>query len=47
VTFIQGGKTHVVHGWTAGPGYDLSSGVGTINAHWFVIDLARLVRSHR
>ncbi|HXP22473.1 MAG TPA: S53 family peptidase [Streptosporangiaceae bacterium] len=47
VTFTQGGKTHVVPGWKAGPGYDLSSGVGTINAHWFVIDLARMVKAHR
>ncbi len=46
VTFSQGGRTHTVQGWNAGPGYDLASGVGTINAHWFVLDLAALIRAH-
>jgi subtilase family serine protease len=45
VTFTQGGKNYVVHGWQATSGYDLSSGVGTINAHWFVIDLAALIKA--
>jgi subtilase family serine protease len=47
VAFSQGGKNYVVHGWRAVPGYDLGSGVGSINAHWFVIDLVRLVKHGR
>jgi subtilase family serine protease len=31
-----------VHGFTAGPGYDLTTGVGTVDAAYFVPDLARL-----
>ncbi len=42
VTFQQGGKSHTVHGWNAVPGYDLASGVGTINARLFVPELAKL-----
>jgi subtilase family serine protease len=43
VTFTQGGKSHTVHGFTAGPGYDLASGVGTVlNAADFVPELASL-----
>jgi subtilase family serine protease len=44
VTFQQNGKTYTVHGWDAVPGYDLSSGVGTINASVFVPRLAALAR---
>jgi subtilase family serine protease len=40
VAFSQGGKLHTVHGFNAGPGYDLASGVGTINAPLFVHELA-------
>jgi hypothetical protein len=47
VAFSQGGKNYVVHGWRAVPGYDLGSGVGSIDAHWFVIDLVRLVKHGR
>jgi hypothetical protein len=32
----------VVHGFRAAPGYDLASGVGTVNAADFVPELARL-----
>ena len=46
VTFTQGGKSYTVQGWNAGRGYDLASGVGTINAHWFVLDLAALIKAH-
>jgi subtilase family serine protease len=42
VTFTQGGRSHTVHGFTAGPGYDLASGVGTVNAADFVPELASL-----
>jgi subtilase family serine protease len=31
-----------VHGFTAGPGYDLTTGVGTVDAAYFVPELARL-----
>jgi subtilase family serine protease len=40
VTFTQGGKTYTVHGFSAGPGYDLASGVGTVNAEDLVYELA-------
>jgi len=29
-----------VHGFKAGPGYDLASGIGTVNAALFVSELA-------
>jgi hypothetical protein len=41
VSFRQGGKLHTVHGFRARPGYDLASGVGTVNAPLFVVELAR------
>jgi subtilase family serine protease len=41
VSFRQGGKLHTVRGFRARPGYDLASGVGTVNALWFVRELAR------
>ena len=40
VAFTQGGKLHTVHGFMAGPGYDLASGTGTVNAALFVNELA-------
>jgi subtilase family serine protease len=40
VSFEQDGGLHTVTGFTAGRGYDLASGVGTINAAWFVPELA-------
>ena len=42
VSFIQGGREHTVHGFSAGPGYDLASGLGTVNAESFVPELASL-----
>jgi subtilase family serine protease len=42
VSFWQGGKSHTVRGWAAVPGYDLSSGVGTIRAAVFVRALVRV-----
>ncbi len=42
VSFEQGGALHTVVGGTARPGYDIASGVGTIDARWFVPELARL-----
>jgi subtilase family serine protease len=42
VSFSQGGRLHTVHGFRALPGYDLASGVGTVNALWFVPELARM-----
>ena len=42
VSFPQGGKEHTVTGFSARPGYDLASGVGTVNAALFVPKLAQL-----
>ena len=42
VSFIQDGKTYTVRGFTAGPGYDLASGLGTVNGAYFVPELAAL-----
>jgi subtilase family serine protease len=41
VSFRQRGKWHTVTGFPALPGYDLASGVGTVNARLFVYELAR------
>jgi subtilase family serine protease len=42
VSFRQGGRLHTVYGFRARPGYDLASGVGTVNAPDFVRELAQL-----
>jgi subtilase family serine protease len=42
VTVPGAGQSGIVRGFRAGPGYDLASGVGTINAADFVPELARL-----
>jgi subtilase family serine protease len=42
VSFTQGSQQHTVQGFTAGPGYDLASGLGTVNAALFVPELAAL-----
>ena len=42
VSFTQGGKLHTVPGFGAVRGYDLASGVGTVNAASFVFELAAL-----
>jgi subtilase family serine protease len=39
--FTSGGKAHLVPGFSARPGYDLASGVGTVDAALFVPELAR------
>ncbi|HEY3753993.1 MAG TPA: S53 family peptidase [Pseudonocardiaceae bacterium] len=39
VSFTQGGKKHTVDGFSAEPGYDLASGVGTVDAAQFVPEL--------
>jgi subtilase family serine protease len=44
VSFRQGGKYHTVHGFRAVRGYDLASGVGTVDARWFVPELAMMAR---
>jgi subtilase family serine protease len=46
VSFRQGGRLHTVPGYRARPGYDLASGVGTVNAPEFVRELAQLA-NHR
>ena len=43
VTFPQGGGVHTVRGWDAVNGYDLASGVGTIDAAQFVPELVAAV----
>ena len=40
VRFRQGGATYVVPGWPAVPGYDLATGLGTIDAAKLVDELA-------
>ncbi len=40
VSFRQGGTRHTVSGFRARPGYDLVTGVGTVNAPVFVAELA-------
>jgi subtilase family serine protease len=40
VVFPQNGSNHTVPGWPAATGYDLASGVGTVNAALFVPELA-------
>ncbi len=42
VRFHQNGKSYTVHGWDAVAGYDLASGLGTVNADVFVHRLAAL-----
>jgi subtilase family serine protease len=43
VTFPQGGSNHTVRGFAAVSGYDLSTGVGTVNAALFVPELVAAV----
>jgi len=47
VSFSQGGRLRTVRGFRARPGYDLASGVGTVNALRFVPELARAAGRHR
>ncbi len=47
VSFRQGGRLRTVHGFRARPGYDLASGVGTVNALAFVPELAQAAGQHR
>jgi subtilase family serine protease len=42
VSFKQGGREHTVRGFTARAGYSLAAGVGTVNAEYFVRELALL-----
>lgn len=42
ITVSRNGSGARVRGFSAGPGYDLVSGVGTVNAAYFVPELARL-----
>ena len=41
VSFTQNGTSYTVQGFNARRGYDLASGVGTVNAALFVPELAR------
>jgi subtilase family serine protease len=40
-TFGQGRARVTVRGWTAGPGYNLVTGLGTVDARYFVPELAK------
>ena len=40
VSFVQNGKTFTLHGYQATPGYNLVTGIGTINAARFIPQLA-------
>ena len=42
VSFVQGGHAQTVTGFSARPGYSLATGVGTVDARYFVPELARL-----
>src|SRR5271156_714352 len=42
VSFTQDGREQTVTGFAARPGYDLATGLGTVNAPYFVPELARL-----
>ncbi len=42
VSFTQNGRQQTVTGFSAGPGYDLATGVGTVDARYFVPELAAL-----
>jgi hypothetical protein len=42
ITVSKNGSGVRVRGFAARPGYDLVSGVGTVNAAYFVPELARL-----
>ena len=44
VSFVQDGTPHTVQGFQAVPGYDLASGVGTVDAALFVPELAQAVK---
>ncbi len=44
VSFRQGGRSRTVHGFGASGGYNLAVGLGTVNARYFVPELARLAR---
>jgi subtilase family serine protease len=41
VSFFQNNQLFTVRGYHAGPGYDLASGTGTVNAKLFVPELVR------
>jgi subtilase family serine protease len=47
VAFAANGKTYAVRGYRAGPGYDLVTGVGTIDAARFVPELAAAAKPGR
>jgi subtilase family serine protease len=42
VSFREGGRFRTVHGFSAGPGYNLAVGIGTVNAQYLVTELASL-----
>jgi subtilase family serine protease len=44
VTFTQNGQTYTLTGYQASPGYNLASGLGTVNAAEFVPELAAYAR---
>jgi subtilase family serine protease len=47
VSFTQDGRVRTVTGYPAGPGYNLATGLGTVNAPYFVTELANFDRTGR
>jgi subtilase family serine protease len=46
VSFRQNGKNYTVRGYYAGDGYSMAAGIGTIDAQYFVPELAHAVTNH-
>ena len=46
MSFPQNNHLYTVRGFNAAPGYDLASGVGTVDAAFFVPELAYLGRHY-
>ena len=46
MSFTQNNHLYTVRGFHAAPGYDLASGVGTVDAASFVPELAYLGRNY-
>jgi subtilase family serine protease len=47
VSFTQDGRVQTVTGYPARPGYNLATGLGTVNAPYFVTELANFYRTDR
>jgi subtilase family serine protease len=47
VSFRQDGRSRTVHGFSARSGYNLAVGLGTVNARYFVTELARMAAARK